>query len=270
MMPELSAITLTLQPRHNALIPAWLGRAAQANFLQALEDVHPELSGAIHDAPGAKPFTSSTLLGARKRGEMSQLRRDDSLRLRYTTLHPQLTAIFHQGILPQWENGTISLHDQSLQVVEVQTASDNTGWDGQADYKQLVDGASTKQTITMSFTSPTSFKRTGGYFTPLPQPELVFSSLLDRWNSFAPFRLPDSLYEIFHTDIVIVNAHIQTETLSFARGYKGIVPGFTGKVTYRFSCGNEERLYLHALAGFAKYSGVGVKTTVGMGQVRAV
>jgi len=115
-MPDLSSVTVQLKSQRNAHIPAWLGRAAQANFLQALAGVHPELSHAIHDAPGAKPFTSSTLLGARKQGEMILLGCDETLCLRYTTLHPQLTAIFHQGIVPQWKNGKISLHDQPLQV----------------------------------------------------------------------------------------------------------------------------------------------------------
>lgn len=269
-MSDISAVTLHLKPQHNAYIPAWLGRAAQANFLQALESVHPTLSQAIHDAPGAKPFTSSNLTGARKQGNMIQLGQSNALRLRYTTLHPQLTTIFHQGILPQWNKGEISLHDQPLQVVDIQVGNDDKGLSGRVDYTQLIDCASTQNTVTMSFASPTSFKRTGGYFTPLPQPELVFSSLLDRWNAFAPFRLPDTLYDLFHADIAILDVHIQTETLTFARGQKGTVPGFIGKVTYRFSRDKGQRRYLQALASFAKYSGVGVKTTVGMGQVRAI
>jgi CRISPR-associated endoribonuclease Cas6 len=186
-MSDLSSVTLQLESQRNARIPAWLGRASQANFLQALAGVHPELSRTIHDAPGSKPFTSSSLIGARKQREMILLQCGDRLCLRYTTLHPQLTAIFHQGILPQWENGEISLHDQPLKVVDIQICDEDKGWNSQADYKQLLDCASTQSTITMNFTSPTSFKRTGGYFTPLPQPELVFSSLLDRWNAIQIF-----------------------------------------------------------------------------------
>ncbi len=269
-MPEVSSVTLQLKSQRKALIPGWLGQATQANFLQALENIHPELSRAIHDAPGAKPFTSSNLIGARKQGEMIQLQRGDLLSLRYTTLHPQLTTLFHQGILPQWANGEIILHDQAFDVVDIQANAENMAWSGQAMYQQLVDCVPAQSAFTMSFTSPTSFKRTGGYFVPLPQPELVFSSLLDRWNTFAPFRLPDSLYDIFHTDIAILDADIRTETLTFARGHKGTVTGFIGKVTYRLSGDAKTRCYLQALVGFAKYSGVGVKTTVGMGQVRAI
>ncbi|MEL6527611.1 MAG: CRISPR-associated endoribonuclease Cas6, partial [Chloroflexota bacterium] len=195
---------------------------------------------------------------------------DDALRLRYTTLHPQLTNIFHHGILPSWEDKVIDIHGQRLRVTDILIGEDVNSWVDQADYVELVDTASTKRKISFAFTSPTAFKRTAGGFTPLPQPELVFSSLLMRWNAFAPFRLPDWLYDTVHQDIVIDTAKVQTETLAFARGYKGTVTGFTGKVTYRLLCNENKRRYLQALACFAKYSGIGVKTTVGMGQVKGV
>ena len=271
-MAELASVTLMLQPQHAARLPAWLGRAAQAHFLDTLRQVKPEFSAAIHDANSAKPFTSSSLIGARKEkaGDTIMLRPGDTLRLRYTTLHPGLTAVFKHVMLPRWAGTTISLHEQSLRVLDVVTFSENGSWADQADYVQLVDDAPTTRSVTLSFSSPTAFKRSRGEFTPLPQPELVFSSLLNRWNAFAPFRLPDALYDLVHTDVVIQHADIQTQTLSFARGRKGTITGFTGKATYRFACDEEARRYLHALAAFAKYSGVGVKTSIGMGQVRAL
>lgn len=263
-MTEMSSVTLVLQPQRDILVPAWLGRAAQANFLRALETVHPVFSRAIHDAPGARQFTSSSLIGARKQGDQAYLRQGDTLRLRYTTLHPHLTALFHAHILPQWSERGICLHGHRVPVVKLQTRG---GWNDQIDYVQLVDDALAHDLITLLFTSPTAFKRTGGFITPLPQPELVFGSLFNRWNAFAPFRLPDWLYDTAHADVVIDQIQIQTETITFAGGRKGVVPGFTGRVTYRLLCSEEARRYLHALAGFAKYGGVGIKTTVGMGQV---
>ncbi len=267
MSAEVSAVTLLLQPEHDARVPAWLGRAAQANFLHTLETVHPDFSKAIHDAQGAKPFTSSTLIGAQLQGDMVQLRSSDRLRLRYTTLHPQLTAVFHTRMLPVWQANGINLHNQPLRVVEMDTGKQST-WNQESTYVQLLDQASAQRTITLTFSSPTSFKRTSGGFSPLPQPELVFSSLLDRWNAFAPFRLPEELYDTVHEDIVIERANIQTETLVFAHGQKGTVTGFTGKVTFHLTCSEEKRRFLQALGAFARYSGVGVKTSVGMGQVQ--
>ncbi len=263
-MSELCSVTLAVQPQREAQVPAWLGRAAQANFLHTLETLHPVLSKLIHDAPGAKPFTSSTLMGGRKQDDQLYVRRDATLHLRYATLHPQLTTLFQQGMIPMWKEAGLDLHGLLLRVLAERSEND------EADYVQLVDEASDKPFISFSFTSPTSFKRTGGYFTPLPQPELVFSSLLDRWNAFAPFRLPETLYDTMHAEIVIDHTNIQTEILTFAKGQKGIIPGFTGRVTYRLLCRPAERRYLHALAQFAQYSGVGVKTTVGMGQVYTV
>ncbi|MEL6524881.1 MAG: hypothetical protein AAFQ07_04135, partial [Chloroflexota bacterium] len=71
-MAEMSSATLLLRPETKGKAPAWLGRAAQASFLERLQKIHPELSATIHDASGAKPFTSSTLIGARKADQMIQ------------------------------------------------------------------------------------------------------------------------------------------------------------------------------------------------------
>jgi CRISPR-associated endoribonuclease Cas6 len=268
-MAEISAITLLLQPQTPGTLPVWVGRAAHANFLHTLQALHPDVSRIIHDHSGAKPFTSSTLIGARKQSRRVQLNPTDTLRLRYTTIHPGLTQIFHQGLLPEWIGQTIELQQQPLRVIDIQQTAAQNRWAGQANYVELVDQASVRHQVCLHFTSPTAFKRTAGHYTPLPQPELVFASLLDRWNAFAPFRLPEWLYDTIHHDIVIDQATVQTEVLIFARGKRGSIPGFTGKVTYRF-LGNETACrYLNALAQFAKYSGVGVKTTVGMGQALA-
>jgi CRISPR-associated endoribonuclease Cas6 len=47
--------------------------------------------------------------------------------------------------------------------------------------------------------------------------------------------------------------------------------GFVGQVTYGLMAENEAaRCQLNALADFAFYAGVGIKTTMGMGQTRRV
>ena len=61
---------------------------------------------------------------------------------------------------------------------------------------------------------------------------------------------------------------IGQHTLKFARGRKGIVPGFYGSVQIAVEeTSSEVRRMLDALAQFAEFSGVGIKSTIGMGQV---
>jgi CRISPR-associated endoribonuclease Cas6 len=269
-MSEVSAFNLLLQPEQNGKAPGWLGRAAQAIFLGTLEDIDPNLSKAIHDSPGLKPFTSTSLIGARKHNNRTLLSTRQTLRIRYTTLHPGLTLLVQGALLPNWHDAVLFMCNHALRVVGIETKASRNTWADRTDYVKLVDTAPTHHTITLVFTSPTTFKRTAGGYQPLPQAELVFSSLLDRWNSFAPFRLPHSLYDTIHEDILVDRVRIQTEEVSFARGKRSTIPGFTGKVTYRLCCDKENRHYVNALAYFAKYSGIGAKTTVGMGQAHSV
>jgi len=117
----------------------------------------------------------------------------------------------------------------------------------------------------------------------LPQPESVFDSLARRWNSLV--AEPEGLTLIdrrqlsaFIGDRVHVSrlAGVETQALRFARGMQ---LGFVGTVTYVVQGVSgptadeatlEQARILDLLADFAFYSGVGYKTTMGMGQVRRI
>jgi CRISPR-associated endoribonuclease Cas6 len=61
---------------------------------------------------------------------------------------------------------------------------------------------------------------------------------------------------------------VRTHMLAFRRAKQ---VGFTGRVTYGLMAADEAaRCQLNALAKFAFYAGVGIKTTMGMGQCRRV
>ena len=118
------------------------------------------------------------------------------------------------------------------------------------------------------FTSPTAFKKTGGGYLSQPDAEYIFMSLFNRWNAFAPHQLPDELKITIQKHLHIVDTKIFHHTIKFARGRKGIVTGFCGKVFVKINEPSTRlRCIIHALANFSMFSGVGVKTTAGMGQV---
>ncbi|MCC7209696.1 MAG: CRISPR system precrRNA processing endoribonuclease RAMP protein Cas6, partial [Anaerolineae bacterium] len=105
----------------------------------------------------------------------------------------------------------------------------------------------------------------------LPVPELVFGSLIDRWAAFSSAALHPDLKECVARCVAVSEVRIQTRRLSFERSERGAATGFTGDVT--FVVNSPDRFWLgqlHALADFARYSGIGVRTTMGMGQARAV
>lgn len=61
-------------------------------------------------------------------------------------------------------------------------------WAGLSSYPRLFQGQATAS-LGLHFASPTFFRRQGNPY-PLPEPKLVFDSLAQRWNAFAPVQVP--------------------------------------------------------------------------------
>jgi len=106
----------------------------------------------------------------------------------------------------------------------------------------------------------------------LPLPELVFDSLARQWNSLAPVPLQIDRQALrTYTDQHVVIKRLEslhTQMLHFAKAPQ---VGFVGRVSFGLMGDNDiARLYLNMLADFAFYAGVGMKTTMGMGQCRRV
>lgn len=266
MRADIAAIELTLYPRKFNRVPEWLGRAAQAQFYSTLHRIHPMVAETIHDLHRwqpimPKPFTLSNLMGAQQEDDLLRLHPARAVTLRLTLLHPHLTRIGLQGVLPLWQREGICLHDQPLWVRHTHKVL--------ATYADLRGAASEADTLTLTFTAPTAFKRTKGHYLSRPEPAYIFRSLYNRWNGFAEERLPPALDDSIQRRLRLVESDVMVKTLRFARGSKGIVPGFHGRVQIALDESSAElRQMLHALAAFAPFSGVGIKTTVGMGQVK--
>ncbi len=260
---DLARITLQLRPTHHDTIPAQTGRAAHAMFLDALRRINPALSAAVHDGSGPKPITTSGLMPT-PRGELLHLDPSRSLMLRYTTLHTDVTQVAVFGLMLDWMDNGVTLHDQPF----ITTSGDIQ----HTSYEALTQQALTpthERTLTIRFSSPTTFKKTGDLQVPLPLPEYVFGSLMDRWQAFSDSMIPAEALRAFVSKQVVIQRHnIRTQPMRFSRAGRGNMVGFVGEV--RFQALRSEAPYLgwlHALAQFATYSGIGAKTTMGMGQI---
>lgn len=258
-MVELAIFTLNLRPLHEAILPGWLGRSAQAWFLDSLRAVSPDLSAAVHDGSRPRPFTLSSLLPTSARGSlMLSPRRVNTLRL--TTLHPDLTQLTQNALIPHWLQHGIVLHSQPLRVESVQAHT--------LRYADLLAAPAAGRRQRLTFASPTLFSRTGSLPVPLPLPEYVFGSLLDRWQAFSSLALHPDLRQFVQQHIGIEAFEGHTQTVSLERAARGSHTGFTGSAT--FSAHNAQGpcfAHWHALGLYAAFSGVGKHTTIGLGQV---
>lgn len=137
-------------------------------------------------------------------------------------------------------------------------------WAGVSTYPRLFQGQAS-HSLGLQFASPTFFRRQGNSY-PLPEPRLVFDSLAQRWNAFAPVKVPAELSETWER-MTIARFQGRTQHLAPNQAERGV--GFVGRVVYYLPAASpQEAQWMQALGRFAFYAGVGAKTSLGFGRVR--
>jgi CRISPR-associated endoribonuclease Cas6 len=158
-----------------------------------------------------------------------------------------------------WHLGPADLHITSI----LGTPQSTQPWANAIAFAQLYEQANmSDRQIDFSFCTPTAFRQSQ-HDCALPTRELVFNSLINRWNQYSGIELPKTLIEPIFPSFF----DIHTEMVADSRS-KFI--GCVGAMHFRI-LGDVEPLVIkqiNALADFALYSGVGRKTPMGMGMVR--
>lgn len=245
---------VTLFPEYAIALHAW--------FLDQVRQTNSDLSTYLHDGESEKPFTISRLEGEMlTAGRQLQLMSDSSYHWYATALSSSVVRWMKSWLqnLPP----TIELRKAPLQIKKVDIIHPPT------TYAKLL-GAETKNTITLSFISPTSFRRKGHHF-PLPLPYNVFHSYLRRWNDFSAKPVDTDKFLLWVDENVIIHRHHLT-SVKVPGGKKGTVTGFTGAIefglTHEASAQPGFVQLFKALGRLAPYCGTGHKTTFGLGQTR--
>jgi CRISPR-associated endoribonuclease Cas6 len=270
MQPSyLYSIILELSAINAAAIPAHRGDHTHALFLELARQVDAELSGRLHDEPEYRPFTVSVLHGARVSDGMQLLQAGQVYRLRLTLLDggglwQRLSAHFLEASAL-----TLRLDKAQLQLTRVISTptADAAGWAGYADWQTLAV-ASPRGAITMHFASPCAFSMGDRRFALFPEPILLWDSLVRSWNRYAPAVLQMdkvALRDFVTPQVVVSDYELHTARAVFATHTQ---KGFMGSCTYQVKSHQGCAPQVVALAEFARYAGVGSKTTSGMGQAR--
>ena len=124
------------------------------------------------------------------------------------------------------------------------------------------DGESGRRTE-LRFLTPTAFKQAGRYAI-YPQESLVLQSLVSSWNAVFPemaLRDPDALQAVLQ-GLHITDYRLRT-TRFLLKGAR--IPGFLGSVTIDAKLSLPLKELWDALLGLAPYTGIGIKTALGMG-----
>jgi len=266
----LLAVVLEVMSKRSVLLPPHLGRANHAAILHHMAKVDPALIKQVHDTDDVKPLTSSSVLGALARRDGLWVEGGRPYRLRFTGLNEAVSNALRRTLV-EAPPDTWILDEHLLRVERVIADGSDGGWSGSTSYRALVDHylddpSQASRRLTLELASPTAFKREG-IMMPLPQPDLVFGSLADRWQAFSnePMRLAIRQFAARHIGISWFDLRSQ------AVGHKNqaMRVGATGRVAYSI-LQDDYRLTANLLADFAMYAGVGIQTTAGMGQCRRV
>ncbi|HEY9075257.1 MAG TPA: CRISPR system precrRNA processing endoribonuclease RAMP protein Cas6 [Anaerolineaceae bacterium] len=277
-------LTLTPQPLtqpHSEPLPAWWGRAARALLLEVVSSADENLAANLQDEQNLRPYTVSTLRGSFPRAQGSNLPAGTFLpnrpyTLRFTSLSAAVSQILWQAVQPGGmlaPGSQVELDHLPFCVQAAVLSPEEDLWAASDDYSslaaaRLVGAEPPPRQVTLAFASPTTF-HSQQRIIPLPLPELVFGSLLDRWNAFAPIAFPPELRRYAQECLTIKRYELKSRAVSLQKDNFRI--GAVGQVTY--STLNFDHYWMslvHTLAAFALYSGVGAGVTQGLGQCQKI
>lgn len=264
------SLVLHLLPRSPIPQAHLSGRHLHALFLDLVQSVDPELATELHQQQSEKAFTLSPLQVGHRIGHTLQWQHDRTIAagtpcwwrisLLDDALFSKLTHLWlHLNPAQSWQLGAAD-----LQVVNMLgTPQAQQPWANFSTYPHLYEQASeAERQIQLQFCTPTTFRQTR-YDSALPTKEVVFHSLLRRWNRYSGIPFSETILEPLYPSFFEIRTAIAIDSRSK-------LIGCVGTVTFQI-LGEVEPLAIrqvNALADFALYAGVGRKTPMGMGMVR--
>lgn len=269
---DLLSLVLILTPIEvdpaRAEFPRWWGRASQAALLDVVRQSNPALAERLHAESALRPYTVSNLMGRFARESGAPLP-GQTYWLRWTSLTAEVTTELLR--FAEKVNGAgLDVDRIPFRVLTAATQAEAQPWAGLDAYAALggrfLPGVEIPRRVSFQFASPVVFK-SGGLSHPLPTASLVFNSLIEKWNAFAPLALMPELRRYAEECLAVSRFDLESRPVPLKEG--GLRIGAVGQIT--FTTTNFDRFWMgqiHALAAFALFCGIGAGTTQGLGQGR--
>lgn len=276
--PDLYALVIKLVAERDSSLRATQGHLTHAAFLAILNHVDPALAQTLHADHGRKPFTLSPLsgFGAPVEGQL-KVRAGQEGWLRVTLLDPTLFHTFIAYFLHSANHPLITLEKTRFHITEILNAPGSHPLCGVASLDDLARRWQALPTpitpytrISLTFTSPTAFRLSGRgrrAMHVLPDPYFVFGELAGNWDRLTGQTTQAAVRSYAAENVVVARHRLETHMYHYTRSFQ---VGFTGHATFHILDEEDPPLiaHLNRLADLAFFTGVGSKTTMGMGQVR--
>ncbi len=263
-MGALMELCLDLEIPNELEISAGGGQRANALFLDLVREADAGMSAHLHDMKAPKPYTVSPLIGEMESMGEGRLKLSPSrpYTLRFTMLDDDLVALWRDALIPGLRGRALRLGEASFTIVAVREKTLH------ADdlYREcIVSRKAPPRKLILRFASPTAF-RSGGCNALFRLPRLVWYSANRAWSQVSRVDLGPNIHLLADEGVHPSRFSLSTHILHFDRSRQG---GIVGICEYMLSAEDDDlRRALHLLARFSEFSGLGMKTTMGMGQVR--
>lgn len=136
-------------------------------------------------------------------------------------------------------------------------------------YKNLIDKTyfgETSNFININFNTPTSFKVDGRYII-YPEMASIYKNLIHKFDTFSnefSFYDEDTLESLINNSIItsyrLRSTYYSMESIR--------IPSYIGRITLKLNASAQIAKLAKMLFCFGEYSGIGIKTALGMGAVR--
>src|SRR5712692_1863498 len=291
---ELFSVLLRLHPIEAGWVSPSSGSQAHAAFLDIVNQNDLALAEQLHQPNQRRPFSVGLLQGF---NHLSAAQLDEAISknhklqvlpgqvywLRITMLDSRLFGTFIQQLITKPRTFIIRLGEARFEVSRLIGSPDPDNvanpWAAYSSFAELKALNSVQRNYEFEFATPTAFsmgqQHWGKLMKLLPEPAYVFESLAKQWETFAPAHLRMAVNGLTARQLAawceesLIVARYALET-RYLPSSKFTQAGFQGKIMYEMKGiqSSPEAAWLTPLAHFALFSGVGYKTSMGMGQAR--
>lgn len=253
---------LKLKALSNGTIKHYAGKKIHGWFFKVLKQADEILSAALHENISDKSFTVSSFLNHNV-SKPVEIEEGKSYIIRITLLEDTIFELFTNQVFEEkMRNEPVQIEDVKFSV-EGYLLSQVHKWSGFTSEEELFKIPHSENLIQIRFYTPTCF-RIGDLHLREPDPEKVFTSLLRKFNKYSSIKIDESIAERFK-EIKIKEQDTIQKRVYLPNFY---IQGFVGKVVFEIPDDENLLLAAHVLSEFAFYSGVGYKSTMGLGQAK--
>lgn len=156
----------------------------------------------------------------------------------------------------------IYLSYKKLKLEIVSMEKTEVSYDDLLEENYFKDGS---RYLTIFFNTPTSFKSQGQYVF-FPDMHLIYQSIMNKYDTVSKDNtiFNEEVLEQLLAHTQMIDYHLQSRRF-YLEGVK--IPSFTGRIKIKIHGPQMLVNLVHYILQFATYSGVGIKTAIGMGKV---